>query len=132
MYKLTIILFLISGNLFCQFDSLLLIKKSRIKFCLQQNVKLNILTERLLVKDSIIVLTNNRLDVKDSIIESFKRDSENYVKIVENLKTENSLKDSDITIYKKELRISNFRLIRTKVLSIVIVSGIAILALVAY
>jgi uncharacterized protein (DUF3084 family) len=88
-------LFFISLVTQAQIDSTFLIKKSRIKFCLEQTAKVNILSEQILVKDSIIKLTEERISIKDSTLISKNKDIEAYKLQLSNLNTTISLLDKD-------------------------------------
>ncbi len=82
-----------------------------------------ILSERILVRDSVIILTKQRLDIKENKIESYKRDSVLYVKQLANQQTEISLMNSDINYYKQENRKTRLQLIGTKIVTGLIIVG---------
>lgn len=89
-------LFLISLSSLGQ-DSLLLVKKSRVLFCVQQAQTVRYLNERILVKDSVINVKDSRLEVKDTIINSLNRDIATY-------KVQQTIKDSLFSIQKENTK----------------------------
>jgi ligand-binding sensor domain-containing protein len=97
------ILFFISLNIYSQ-DSLLLVKKSRIEWCVQQKLTVDILTERMLVKDSIIILTNERLTIKDSIISVQAKDIATYKVQIATADTLRRIDTDRVKFYKEKSR----------------------------
>jgi len=69
-----ILLFLIlpQAVLYAQVDTLVIVKQSRINYCLSKIDQVQLITDRLEVKDAALVVLNKRIDQKDLTIKSLE------------------------------------------------------------
>lgn len=111
---------------FIQPDTLLLVRQSRINYCLNKIEEVNVLDQRMVVKDTEIKLLNTRIQNKYDEISSYKKDQEASNKQLQADASWIDLKTSEVTQTRTEVKVLKKKVFTLKVVVV------ALLALTVY
>lgn len=123
-----IFLFFLQAVSYAQIDSLVLVKQSRISYCNGKIQQVAILNDRLLVKDSAIVISNQRIDKKEEEIKLYQKDIDTYKQQLSIKVTINKI----VSQQNEELKIENKQLKKKGLVKTLGIVGLTVLTITSW
>lgn len=107
---------------YVQPDTLLLVKQSRVNYCLNKIAEVDILQQRVVVKDTEIKLLNTRIQNKDDEIASRIKDQEAFSKQLQANASWIDLKTSEVIQTKTQVKVLKKKIFTLKVAVVALVA----------